>query len=391
MDISFASKFISHLNSFYVKSVHFFEHASLLEKAIVLESVLVVSLICVLLLFHKARQKHLVGIYRIQKGLRNYLVNKIETHEKYDPEFFEKNMYELNIIVPVIEKLNDEYSQDVHWLYYLDEILENYLFPLARKRALSLRWTTRNWALRCLSLSPRFDDEHLFLGFLFDPKAHNRFASIRPLLNLKSPYSANSIVDVMSGENRHTQAIYIAMMKFGGDRFFDVIRKRLMRESDSESRRVCIDILSESLNNSDIFLIQQDIRSHDKALKLTAIRCLNKFKVHHATQLLVTFLDDEDWEARSLASKFLGDRKAIQAIPKLLKNASDKNWWVRMNSILSLKQMGMAGESALETITPDGDRFAYEMLQHLNTIEWENKQSQSNIHSLHDKSKKKVS
>jgi HEAT repeat protein len=251
----------------------------------------------------------------------------------------------------------------------MDDLLENILFPIARKEAMSPWWTKRNWALRCLSLSPRKQDEIYFLNFLCDPATHNRFSAIKPLLQIGSASSLNVIVEVMEDENRHTQAVYLAMTRFGGEHFYEAIRERLKREHDPAAKRVCIDILSDSLENSDIFLIKRSLFDQDKSLRLTAIRCLGKLEMHHSTQLLINFLEDDLWEVRSLVAKFLGSRKAYQAIPLLLENACDKNWWVRLNSIQALFDMGDSGRLALETITPEKDKYAYEMLQYVRTLQ----------------------
>jgi hypothetical protein len=372
-------KYFPDLREFFLSCLDLYVSGSFLEKILIIEASIFISFIFLLISYHEMVQRSLNKRLNAQEKIKKYLIDKISTKQELGLGFFNKKFRSLQLLAPVLEKINHENIRDEHWIYLRDELLESCLLPIARKQAQSFSWTKRYWSLRCLSIAPRRIDEHYFLKSLLDPVAHNRFAAIKPLLDVKSSTCADSIVKAMTGENRHTQAVYISMMKFGEDRFFDAIRNRLENEMDIDSRRVCIDIMSESLSKSDIFLIKKDINSPDKYLKLTSIRCLNKFKMDHATQLLIGFLEAEEWEVRAISAQFLGDRNAIKAVPKLIENAGDKNWWVRMNSIMALKKMGGTGEAALLTINPTTDKYAFEMINYLNTVDQESALQQSNI------------
>lgn len=378
---SLASKF-----TIFLKTQGGSEHPAFLENILVLEMIMVMLGITILFLFHRFTQIKQRNKREIQREIRNRLLYLVKKKKKPSFGFLMKYGWdEISLLVPVIESLNKEYSEDLQWLFVMDSLLDRILFPKARKLAMSPFWFKRNWALRCLSLSPRKQDETYFLNFLCDPMTHNRFGAIRPLLEVGSAYSLNVIVEVMEDENRHTQAVYLSMTKYGGSNFYEAIRERLKRESDPQAKRVCIDILSESLERSDLFLIKKSLFDKDKSLRLTSLRCLGKFEMHHSTQLLMGFLKDDLWEVRSLAAKFLGLRKAYQAIPSLIENACDRNWWVRLNSIEALFEMGESGKMALETITEEKDKYAFEMLQYVKSvrgIKEETKEEEERILSL---------
>lgn len=345
------------------------DNPDLLQNILVVEAFFILSAMAGLFLYHRLVKRKNRKTLEIRQIIRKRLVYYVKKKKRPDFKFITDNGWnKLPLILPVVESLDTKFKMDVQWLFVMDELLEQVLFPLAREYAMSPWWNRRNWALRCLTLSPRKKDETYFLNFLCDPSTHNRFGAIRPLLKVGSAYSLNVIVEVMEDENRHTQAVFLAMTKFGGDNFYEAIRERLKRELDPAAKRVCIDILSDSLEHSDLFLIKKSLFDHDKSLRLTALRCLGKFKLHHSTQLLISFLSDDMWEVRSLAAKFLGSRKAYQAIPLLVTNACDRNWWVRLNSIQALFDMGDSGRLALTTITKEKDKYAYEMLQYVKAL-----------------------
>jgi len=369
-------------------SLDYFWSCSFLEKILAIEASLFIVIIVTLILYHEVVQRKLNKMRALQARIYQYLLTNLIKEKKLGRSFFKKNILKLNVIVPVLEKLNVKYKMNKHWTFLLNVILNHFLLDIARENATAFFWIKRYWSLRCLALSPRMVDEPIFLNFLLDPVVHIRFAAIRPLLSLKSTACADPIVDAMKGYNRHTQALYISMMKFGEDRFFNAIRSRLENESDNELRSVCIDIMSESLSNTDIFLIKKDIHSSDKSLKLTSIRCLNKFKFRQVNFMLMDFLKDKDWEVRAISARFLGERKAKISIPLLLQLASDQNWWVRMNSIMALKKMDFEGNQALNTISPEKDKFAFEMLKYLDTVDAETAKQNGQIIELSSKIKK---
>jgi len=361
---------------FYYRSNFYYDNQSFLGKVLIVEAVLIIFAMSALFLYHKVNNRTLKRLKKSQSKLQ-VLCESYLGGDEVNWNSLVQSCQNLSLSLPTLEKLNKNYSENIDWLFLLDELLDNHILPLAREQATSLWWTKRNWALRALSLSPRKKDETLFLNFLMDPIAHNRFAAIKPLIKIGSKSSQNIIIELMKKENRHTQAVYIEMMKIGGEQLFQTIRERLKNDPSPDAKRVCIDILSESLEQSDLFIIKQSISSTDKALRLTAIRCLGKFEVHHSTQILLKFLEDDEWEVRSLAAKFLGIRQAYQAIPNLLKNTSDRSWWVRMNSVSALNKMGYSGQNALETITPEKDRYAYEMVQYVHAIEFNHEEIQN--------------
>lgn len=371
MDFSSFQKFITSvpklLNDKGLKS---HEDPEFLQNILTVEVVFILSAMLGLFLFHKIRKYKRRKLKETQKEIRQGLTYFINKNSKPNFNFISENGWDhLPVLLPVVESIDKKFQLDVRWLFVMDELFEQVLFPLARKNAMSPWWIKRNWALRCLSIVPRKQDEALFLNFLCDPSTHNRFMAIKPLLKVGSAHSLNVIVEVMEDENRHTQAVFLAVTKFGGDNFYGAIRERLKREQDPAAKRVCIDILSDALESSDLFLIKKDLFRSDKSLRLTALRCLGKFDMHHSTQLLLGFLKDDLWEVRSLAAKFLGNRKAFQAIPLLVETACDRNWWVRLNSIQALFELGDSGLLALETITPEKDKYAYEMLQYVRTLQ----------------------
>ena len=353
---------------FSMNCISWFVSLPLLGKVLAIEFVIIGLTIGVVLFYNKIKLNKYKKSFALQNDIFKFFTQAINkkifiTNDSIKPEW-----RKLSLIVPVIVKLNKRFENNTDWLFLLDHLMDNLLLPMARIDSASTHWINRYWALRCMIIDPRANDEEYFMSFLMDPVAHNRFIALAPLLKIGTNYSVHTIIESMKKENRHTRAVYIDLMKNSGRDFLEFVRERLLDEEDPEVRRVCIDIISDSVENSDIFLLRRDIGSTNKQLKLTAIRCLNKFDNFHATQMLLKYLRDDDWEVRSLTSKLLGLRKAYQAIPQLLTNLRDQNWWVRFNSALALAQLDRPGLEALNSVRAEQDKYAYQMAQYVKRL-----------------------
>lgn len=362
------SSIFQHMSLIASDSVSWFLSLPFLGKILAAEFIIIAFTIGTVLFYNKFKLKKYKKSFALQNDIYKFISNAINKRVFISIESLKPEWKNLALIIPVIIKLNKKFETNTHWLFMLDHLLTELLLPMARVDAHSTHWIKRYWALRCMILDPRPCDEEYLIGFLLDPVAHNRFIALGPLLKIGNNYSVQAIIDSMKRENRHTRAVYVDLMKNSQKDFLEFVRERLLDEEDPEIRRVCIDIISDSVENSDLFLLKRDVRSPNKQLKLTAIRCLNKFDNFHATQMLLRYMKDKDWEVRSLTSKLLGERKAYQAIPLLLQNLCDKNWWVRFNAALALAKLDRPGLAALNSITAKQDRYAYQMAQYVKRL-----------------------
>lgn len=365
---SFLTSIYQNLTQFMVNCYSWFISLPLLGKVLAVEFVIIGITIGVVLFYNKIKLNKYKKSFALQNDIFKFFTDAINKKKFVSSDAIRPEWRKLSLIVPVLAKLNKRFEKNTDWLFLLDHLMDNLLLPMARHDSTSAHWINRYWALRCMIIDPRPSDEEYFMSFLMDPVAHNRFIALGPLLKIGTNYSVHTIIESMKKENRHTRAVYIDLMKNSGRDFLEFVRERLLDEEDPEVRRVCIDIISDSVENSDIFLLKRDIGSANKHLKLTAIRCLNKFDNFHATQMLLKYLRDDDWEVRSLTSKLIGLRKAYQAIPQLLINLRDKNWWVRFNAALALAKLDRPGLEALSSVTSEQDKYAYQMAQYVKRL-----------------------
>lgn len=353
----------------YIASWYF--SLSFLGKIIFFEFIAIGFIVAVVLFYNKLKLRKLKKSFALKSEVNKLFIEAVNKKIFLSPDALKPEYKNLSLLVPVILNLNKRFEKNTHWLFILDHFLEYLLLPLARKDSQSPHWMVRHWALRCFMIDPRLKDEQYLLSFLVDPVAYNRFMSLKPLLKIGTEYSVQSMIDTMKQENRHSRNVYGELMKESSSDFVEFIRDRLIDEDDPEIRRVCIELLSDHINTSDVFLIKKDLSSKNKYLKLTSLRCLQKFEGYYASQLMLKYLNDPDWEVRSLTSKFVGDRNAIQAIPQLIKNMGDDNWWVRFNAAISLSKLGRPGLAALNSVCREQDPYAYQMSQYVKRLHYQ--------------------
>lgn len=76
-------------------------------------------------------------------------------------------------------------------------------------------------------------------------------------------------------------------------------------------------------------------------------------------------LGDAAWQVRAQSAAGLGATGAVRAAESLRSALNDKSWWVRLRAALSLRRLGPVGAEILRRVTPEEDRYAYEMARYI--------------------------
>lgn len=101
-------------------------------------------------------------------------------------------------------------------------------------------------------------------------------------------------------------------------------------------------------------------------LRYAAIRYLGKYPFSKAYEVLCGFAEEnseQKWEYAAIASTALGSYPCENTVHILKKNLYSRNWYVRLNSAASLKNLGIT-YSELSDIIDGNDRYASEIIKY---------------------------
>lgn len=102
----------------------------------------------------------------------------------------------------------------------------------------------------------------------------------------------------------------------------------------------------------------------DDEVHYAAIRYLGKYPFSEAYELLRRLAEDraeQKWEYAAIASTALGSYPCDQTVDTLKRNLYSRNWYIRLNSAVSLKNLGITYSELSDSIEGN-DRYASEII-----------------------------
>ena len=115
------------------------------------------------------------------------------------------------------------------------------------------------------------------------------------------------------------------------------------------------------------FVLSLLLNSHmDDEIHYACIRYLGKYPYEAAYRTICCLSEekaDQKWEYAAIASTTLGSYPGDETVKILKSNLYSRNWYVRLNSALSLKKLGIT-YSELSDVIDGNDRYAGEILRY---------------------------
>ncbi len=113
--------------------------------------------------------------------------------------------------------------------------------------------------------------------------------------------------------------------------------------------------------------------SDDRQIKMRCLKALGEMSYLDSASILASYLDDEDYLARSEAIKALGRIGIWDYSAKMTRCLSDENWHVRYHTAQALAAIGKEGvavleETARQQTTSDAQRIASHVLSEIKLL-----------------------
>jgi hypothetical protein len=264
----------------------------------------------------------------------------------------------------VIEDFDMRFS-DALWLEIKEKLMDTHLLPFARRSVRSWSWERRAAAARAFALSATPDDEACIRKLLYDKMPLVRLLAIPSAIHLATPNLIRDLLILMSQQARFTNYAYRDALLKADRNVYLVVRDHLAHETDHAMRIACLEVLSNRTDLNLLKLIESDLESPEKELRLEAVRTLRHYPGEYSEKWLARLIHDEEWEVRAIAATSMGVLHTDSLIPLLVRALSDRVWWVRLNAAQGLIQYGDRGIETLRTLDPDVDRYASDIASYV--------------------------
>ena len=159
-----------------------------------------------------------------------------------------------------------------------EKLLENYLLPIARMKYASHSWIDRLQAVRIFALAAKNTDETYLLYLLKDKIPVIKYASAHILGKMASAKGVDQILALMNSSSRLLRHPFQDALRKGKEPVRKILLKYLEEEEDPKMRLNCIDLLKNHMDEKIFNLIQKDLNSDNKNLKIATIKALGHFQ-----------------------------------------------------------------------------------------------------------------
>lgn len=229
-------------------------------------------------------------------------------------------------------------------------------------RGLAWRWTDRLRAARILGAVGRPTDELVVRRLLLDPHPAVRAAVVPAIARVATPGMVAAVLDSISGQATVVRLLLGAVLMQAREPLVAALVERLGRtEARERDLAAWMDL---AIATRDPGLLAQASRMSEHPadeVRAAAVRAASQWFHPEAPARLRARLADPAPPVRALAARGLGTLGDREAVPVLADALSDRDWWVRFRSALSLALLGDDGRTALRQRAEAQDRFAADM------------------------------
>lgn len=161
------------------------------------------------------------------------------------------------------------------------------------------------------------------------------------------------------------EKVFIDIMDhFGGD--IEELNVKLLQCLDDfsiEIQCIIIEHWQNRMNQSVAGHLLEKLKEPDadKEIETSIIKYFNRINYPPAKEVLIELLGSEYWECRALVAKTLSNYYSYDTIDKLLISIMDSNWYVRLNSAMTLLDFDL-GNMLIYDVLHKKDKYSRDIL-----------------------------
>ena len=250
-------------------------------------------------------------------------------------------------------------------------VSEIFLLPKARKFYSSPTLSQKNFAARAFALCPFQDDLPKILSLLNDDSFLIRAIAASAAIELEDFAAVDKILFFMSQQEGYTHFFYRDLLvNKSSINVLKYIEEVAEKNKDLAIHLCCLEVLSRKSLIITRHFLTKDLHSADEKIRLAAVRLYAHNLQKESPVVLSLCIEDSYPQIRMEAAIGLRHFLSGSALKLLEKALSDKEWEVRLQAGLSLKNMGKLGQQILDNQSPEGNQVAYDTAQYVSHFDW---------------------
>lgn len=191
-----------------------------------------------------------------------------------------------------------------------------------------------------------------------------RVASIEAISKIGNLNKFIEAIKYISDNNYYiNNKIFIDILKeFGGDKY--LLNKELIDNFNIFNNDLKKSILDHFKNNKVEFVKEKLLEilkdeNSEKEIRISAIKYFSIINSKYAQEIIIDILKSGEWEYRAVSAATLSSYKNEESINSLLESITDKNWYVRYNSAISLLHIN---EDIINLVFLKGDKYSRDII-----------------------------
>lgn len=191
-----------------------------------------------------------------------------------------------------------------------------------------------------------------------------RVASLEAISKIGNLNKFIEAIKYISDNNYYiNNKIFIDILKeFGGDKY--LLNKELIDNFNIFNNDLKKSIVYHFKNNKVEFVKEKLLEilkdeNSEKEIRISAIKYFSIINSKYAQEIIIDILKSGEWEYRAVSAATLSSYKNEESINSLLESITDKNWYVRYNSAISLLHIN---EDIINLVFLKGDKYSRDII-----------------------------
>ncbi len=191
-----------------------------------------------------------------------------------------------------------------------------------------------------------------------------RVASLEAISKIGNLNKFIEAIKYISDNNYYiNNKIFIDILKeFGGDKY--LLNKELIDNFNIFNNDLKKSIVDHFKNNKVEFVKEKLLEilkdeNSEKEIRISAIKYFSIINSKYAQEIIIDILKSGEWEYRAVSAATLSSYKNEESINSLLESITDKNWYVRYNSAISLLHIN---EDIINLVFLKGDKYSRDII-----------------------------
>jgi len=263
--------------------------------------------------------------------------------------------------------LFNQNSEDYIYVKQYMESFNGYIKRLVKKN--KKEGSIKNVYTAFLMGQYKVDDEYInefLIDSLKTSSLYLRFNAINSIGEIGNvEYFTKALLYISKTDGYLNEKLFIDIMnQFAGD--MTELNNQLLKSFDEFSNQIKCIIIEHFQNVNYIFAVNKftdklNSFETDKEIVTSIIKYFNIINYPPVKPVLMSLLDAEEWEFRALAAKTLSKYYSKDIVEKLLISITDNNWFVRLNSAMTLLDYEL-GENLLYDVLAKKDKYSTDIM-----------------------------